>query len=301
MVRISFSSLMILAMRGGAVSSSPPSSSSLLLEQRRKLVKGIIAAAQSAAAEVAADSPSAYDLDRSSAPPLVAQMRAAAACLRDDHENAMLRSADVQRRRRMAVLRNASAFLPAQVEELLPGWQLHRSAVALSSFRRKAARFLPPTDTFGGSRGHLPAIVHQTWKTDDHGDHDDDNGGGSSGGESDQLWDRRIDAWDDAAWRHLVWTDDGLNALIGALFPWLGPTLQAMPASKLIRRVDTMRYCVVYLLGGIYLDADDERYGGDLHGPTFGRVPPNTAAVGLDPHALSAVPGHPLVSILIIS
>ena len=97
----------------------------------------------------------------------------------------------------MAVLRNASAFLPAQVEELLPAWQLHRSAVALSSFRRKVARFLPPTDTFGGSRGHLPAIVHQTWKTDDHGDHDDDNGGGSSGGESDQLWDRRIDAWDD--------------------------------------------------------------------------------------------------------
>jgi hypothetical protein len=52
-----------------------------------------------------------------------------------------------------------------------------------------------------------------------------------------------------------------------------------MPPQKLIRRVDTMRYLLVWLFGGVYLDADNQRWGGDLHGPVFGRAPRQAATV----------------------
>jgi len=58
------------------------------------------------------------------------------------------------------------------------------------------------------------------------------------------------------AWAHVVWSDARLNSLLASAVPWLKPTLRAMRPHKPVDKIDTMRYLLLFLFGGVYLDAD---------------------------------------------
>jgi hypothetical protein len=107
------------------------------------------------------------------------------------------------------------------VNELLPPKLLRATLRALRALA--ATGLLPPDDTLGRRRGgHLPAIVHQTWKLDSGTAADfalpaelaaaRARGKALAPLERARLaaWVKRtrprrfMDAWDDNAWRHLV-------------------------------------------------------------------------------------------------
>lgn len=211
------------------------------LPDRQDLMKSLRTFAKEAASQVSLEfsSPSR----RGQRTGFAASVAAAAACLRRA-QNGGSRTVAIPS------ARNESAFTTAQLNELLPFHELRRTEKTLALFRKLSMSVISRR-TFGGSLGALPAIVHQTWKTDCMINCTDG-------------WDKRIDEWDDDEWAHLVWTDEILDSVVRSVFPWLSRTLRELPSSKLIRRVDTMRYAVVLLLGGLYLDADDMRWGGDL-------------------------------------
>ena len=56
-------------------------------------------------------------------------------------------------------------------------------------------------------------------------------------------------------WQHKLWGLEEANKFISTSFPWLLPTWQK--ASN-IEKVDILRYAIMFLEGGIYLDLDTE-------------------------------------------
>lgn len=86
----------------------------------------------------------------------------------------------------------------------------------------------------------LPAIVHHTWKSEDVGEEID--------------FKKQIDEWQDVQWIHLLWTDQQLNRLISTVIPWMGSTLQRL--RRPVDKIDCMRYILLFIFGGVYLDAD---------------------------------------------
>jgi mannosyltransferase OCH1-like enzyme len=88
----------------------------------------------------------------------------------------------------------------------------------------------------------IPRIIHQTWKT------------------------ATLPAWAHqwfASWRHhhpdfafKLWTDEDNRALVAATAPWFLKTYDDFPIH--IQRVDSVRYLILYLFGGVYVDLDFE-------------------------------------------
>lgn len=56
-----------------------------------------------------------------------------------------------------------------------------------------------------------------------------------------------------------------------------------------------MRYALILIFGGIYIDADNQKWGGDLHG-FLSEIPAYGIAAGIDPHVFASTPKHPVGS-----
>ena len=160
-------------------------------------------------------------------------------------------------------------YSAAYYRRVLSPAALRRTAAVMEAMAPAAALLLP-----GTLRGtvDLPAVVHQTWSKDDVGEEVDfkawmdawecEEGeeevkeappeppgapaGGGGGGGGDGV----------ACWRHVVWTDARLNRLMGAVVPWLPPMLRAMRLDRPVDKIDMMRYVLLFVYGGVYLDAD---------------------------------------------
>lgn len=90
----------------------------------------------------------------------------------------------------------------------------------------------------------IPPIIHQTWKK------------------------RKIPAWArewHESWKThhpqyqiMLWTDHDNRNLVSQYAPWFLETYDAFPVH--IQRVDAVRYLILYLYGGVYVDLDFECY-----------------------------------------
>ena len=243
----------------------------------------LLAAAERAASAVDA-------LPAGGTPPSRLMLDDAARCLRDDM--ALM----VARKRRGAC--DASDYLdPCVLDELpaelpdaaSPYDERHVGRLLPAAAFARTLRVIAHLDgalaahRLGGS-GPVPALVHQTWKS------------GTVNATTSDLHApiaRYINSWEDASWSHALWTDARLHKLVELVAPWLAPTLARLPARQPVRKIDTMRYLLVFVFGGVYLDADDARVSGALHG-VFGALPSaRGAAVSPDPHVIAAAPHHP--------
>jgi len=124
----------------------------------------------------------------------------------------------------------------------------------------------------------LPAVIHQTWKSEDVGEETD--------------FKEQMDAWEDDQWTHLIWTDGQLNRLISTVVPWMGPSIRQLP--RPVDKIDCMRYILLFIFGGVYLDADMIRVNGNMN-EMFRGLPKNGLAAGIDPAVISSFPHHPLL------
>jgi hypothetical protein len=168
---------------------------------------------------------------------------------------------------------------PKLYEHLVSLTDLEQSARVLELLKPALSSLISLTFNASG----LPAVVHQTWKSEDVGEEID--------------YKVQMDAWEDDSWIHLVWTDEQLNRLITAVVPWMGETLQRLP--RPVDKIDVMRYLLLYIFGGVYLDADMLRINGNLN-EVFRGLPPNSIAAGIDPSAIASFPRHPLLLQMIV-
>ena len=125
-------------------------------------------------------------------------------------------------------------------EGLVSPRDLRRTALIVDLMAPCLQRLAP--GNLPGTR--LPAMLHQTWQDDDVGEEED--------------FKKQMDGWslDSDPWVHLVWTDVRLNRLMTAAAPWTMPFLRKMRPSNPVDKIDTMRYLLLFLFGGAYLDAD---------------------------------------------
>lgn len=125
----------------------------------------------------------------------------------------------------------------------------------------------------------IPPILHQTWKI------------------------KKVPDWATdwhASWRKynpelqfMWWTDKMNRHLVKTYAPWFLQTYDALPVH--IQRVDAVRYLILYLYGGIYVDLDFECYKNigrfrkyDLVFSYSGNAPYITNCI------MMSVPGHPV-------
>jgi mannosyltransferase OCH1-like enzyme len=126
----------------------------------------------------------------------------------------------------------------------------------------------------------IPLIVHQTAKTTDIP-------------EQWRGFQHRVRSLH-PSWEYKLWTDEENLALVSQSAPrWL-PLYNVLP--RAIMRVDMIRYIILYLFGGLYLDLDYEVFRPfDLVGETL--VLPRESDPGeevfLGNCILASVPGHP--------
>lgn len=91
----------------------------------------------------------------------------------------------------------------------------------------------------------IPMIIHQTWKTSTVPSH----------------WQASQDAWIKyhPDWEYRLWTDDDNRSFVQEKFPWFLRTFDNLPYG--IQRADAIRYCILYVFGGVYCDLDLEPLG----------------------------------------
>ena len=213
---------------------------------------------------------------------------AAAECLRSDSESATRARRDggpmrayASQRLTEESLRVPDAKLPYGSFDASTRQQLTLASRISRLVEANVSSSLSGRRRFGA--GHIPALVHQMIK---------------SRASADGTLRRDLRRWDDDGWRHAIWDDSQLKQLVRAAFPWLMTPLRLM--NKHIQKIDTMRFCLLYLFGGLYIDTDDVRQSGDLHGAVFGTAGAQTAVVGEDPHALASVPRHPIFAQMLV-
>lgn len=97
----------------------------------------------------------------------------------------------------------------------------------------------------------------------------------------------------------LTRTDSSLNRLVSAIMPWLRPTFRKMRRDHPIDKIDLMRYVVVFLFGGVYIDADQVKVNGDLF-LLFDQCPSQGLAASVDPSVIASTPRHPALLQMII-
>lgn len=55
-------------------------------------------------------------------------------------------------------------------------------------------------------------------------------------------------------WRHFMWNDSTIEALLESRYPWLLPTYRSYP--KFMQRINTAKWAVLHTYGGMYVDLD---------------------------------------------
>ena len=90
----------------------------------------------------------------------------------------------------------------------------------------------------------VPKIIHQTAPSDKS--------------KWDPMWFKCQETWRKKFpdWEYKMWTDEDLDNLVKKHFKWFYPTYSGY--DKTIKRVDSARYIILYLYGGIYADMDYE-------------------------------------------
>jgi mannosyltransferase OCH1-like enzyme len=85
-------------------------------------------------------------------------------------------------------------------------------------------------------------IIHQTWKDENIPD----------------KWKNSKESWIKyhPDWQYKLWTDKDNEELIRNYFPWFLKTYLNFEYN--IQRADAIRYCILYLYGGVYCDLDLE-------------------------------------------
>lgn len=91
----------------------------------------------------------------------------------------------------------------------------------------------------------IPRLIHQTWKNSIVPPH----------------WQASQDAWKKyhPDWEYKLWTDEDNRAFVAEKFPWFLKTFDEFPYG--IQRADAIRYCILYVYGGVYCDLDLEPLG----------------------------------------
>lgn len=201
-------------------------------------------------------------------------------CLRRDYR---LMNATCSKERIADLNDPCSVPRPRHLEQFVEA-AFHPSFVSRKDIQRTALvlDFMKPAqDSFFAklSGGNIPAVVHQTWKSIDVGAETD--------------FKELMDEWQSDRWAHVIWDDTRLNGLINFIAPWIRPTLQRM--FRPIDKIDTMRYFLLFVFGGIYLDADMLRINGDLEG-MFKEVPEQGVAACLDPSIIASDRRHPIMA-----
>ncbi len=90
--------------------------------------------------------------------------------------------------------------------------------------------------------GHIPRIIHQTWKSEAVPD----------------RWRAWADSWKrlHPRWEYRLWTDAMNRGFVASEFPELLPVYDAF--SYNIQRADAARYLILHRYGGMYVDLDIE-------------------------------------------
>jgi mannosyltransferase OCH1-like enzyme/UDP:flavonoid glycosyltransferase YjiC (YdhE family)/GT2 family glycosyltransferase len=154
-----------------------------------------------------------------------------------------------------------------------------------------APKPLPPDSAPDVGAG-IPRIIHQTWK---NGNLPPDMTHWQ------QTWLKQHPGW-----THYLWTDADIDAFMRRHYPWFLPIYSAYPEQ--IKRVDAVRYFILYHFGGVYIDLDFECFR-----PLEPLLAGKEIAFGLEPPAhldlhlaqerdlrqivcnawMASVPGHP--------
>jgi inositol phosphorylceramide mannosyltransferase catalytic subunit len=138
----------------------------------------------------------------------------------------------------------------------------------------------------------IPRVIHQTWR----------------GADLPAPFARLAETWrrHHPQWQWRLWTDTDNRAFVGAHFPAMLGLYDSYPHP--IQRVDIVRYLILYVHGGLFIDLDFEALRPlDPHLTSdcvFGAEPAENCAVhGMDEiisNAFMAVrPGHPLLQTVI--
>lgn len=136
-----------------------------------------------------------------------------------------------------------------------------------------------------GERTMIPRIIHQTYKT----------------AEIPEKWkDCQKHCIDlHKGYRYILWTDEKAREFIAQEYPWF--VEQWDNYRYPIQRADALRYFVLHLYGGIYIDLDDgcrRPLDALLKLPAFVR---KTDPTGVSNDVMGTVPGHPFFSKVIKS
>lgn len=152
-------------------------------------------------------------------------------------------------------------------------WQPSRTSFVTDSPR------LDADGEVNSTRMVVPSIIHQTWKTE----------------VIPEKWvaarQACMDLHPDYEFR--LWTDETARELIATELPELLHTYDSYIYG--IERADAIRYAILYLYGGFYIDLDIEcRQPLDFL-RSYPFVMPQTRPVGFSNDFLAAAPGHPFV------
>lgn len=123
----------------------------------------------------------------------------------------------------------------------------------------------------------IPAIIHQTWKTT----------------EIPEKWVGARQACMDLhpEYEFKLWTDESARELIEKEYPCLLETFDRYPYG--IQRADAIRYVLLYLYGGLYIDLDIECKKPLDFLRQYSFVMPQTMPVGFSNDFLGSSKGHP--------
>jgi len=142
----------------------------------------------------------------------------------------------------------------------------------------------------------LPKIIHQTWKTTQLP--------ANFASWSHHCREIHSDSSNDE-WQYLLWTDDDNRRFLALHYPWFLETYDNYDVH--IKRVDAIRYFLLYYFGGVYMDMDfvclkrlDTLLGG-VNTAVFGYQLEDTDSPGAIANAfMAAPPQHPLFQALIL-
>lgn len=86
----------------------------------------------------------------------------------------------------------------------------------------------------------FPKIIHQTWKTKELN-------------ETQKMWQKTVlDNYPD--YKYILWDDNDIDKFVKTYFPNYYDTWNSL--TPFIKKIDTVRYMWMYLIGGIYFDLD---------------------------------------------
>mmetsp|Transcript_22991 Transcript_22991/g.72176 ORF Transcript_22991/g.72176 Transcript_22991/m.72176 type:complete len:363 (-) Transcript_22991:14-1102(-) len=131
----------------------------------------------------------------------------------------------------------------------------------------------PIAETKAGPKSEIPRILHQTYKTKALPD----------------LFSYCRDSWmqETPDWKHRIWLDHEIRALVKVHYPWFLKTYDAFEHT--IQRVDAARIFMLHRYGGVYADLDIEAvkdpaplFNGDYDMIFFYQIPPHDSRTVVD-------------------